>query len=51
MLINASDLGAFTATGGTTGGGAFLGMVLATFLAEFVDFDFSKNFQIKVAGK
>lgn len=40
MLINASDLGAFTATGGTTGGGAFLEMVLATFLAEFVDFDF-----------
>jgi len=38
MLINASDLGAFTATGGSTGFGAFLGMVLATFLAEVAAF-------------
>ena len=38
MLINASDLGAFAATGGATGLGAFLGMVLATFLAEVAAF-------------
>lgn len=38
MLINASDLGAFTATGGATGLGAFLGIVLATFLAEVAAF-------------
>lgn len=38
MLINASDLGAFAATGGATGLGAFLEMVLATFSAKVAAF-------------